>query len=153
MPSFSNQYWLHCRVRSHRLPRRQRLTRNLHYLLYLPYLSTHPGRTASTTSLDTWPIRYLCQHWRSIVSACGLGLCVLSCRNSCYAKHDELERSHVWRNYDIRHRLLSLTGKKDLHIPSGIGKEKLGGFSSLRPHVYKGCTRFMLPLNSPSTRP
>ena len=139
VPPVFDQYWLHRRIQCHRLPGSIRLTGNLYHILYLPYLASHSGPTASIAPLVPRPLRYLCQRWRRNVSTGSLGICVLPRRDSCHTSIDELERRHVWRHYDIRDRLLSYGGKIDLHSPSGIGEEKFIGFSSVRRYVHKGC--------------
>jgi hypothetical protein len=46
-----------------------------------------------------------------------------------------LERSYVWRNYDVRGLLLSRGGKVDLHGPSGFRKEKFVEYLCLGPVI------------------
>ena len=123
-PPIFDQYWLYRSFQRHRLPSRLRLTRNLHHIPYLPYPTTYSWTTASTASLVSRPLRYLSQHWRHHVSTCGLGFCVFPRCYSCHTANHELERSNVWRDYDICGRLLSFRGEVGLHSPSGICAEE-----------------------------
>jgi hypothetical protein len=123
-PPIFDQYWFYRSFQRHRLSSSLRLTWNLHHISHLPYPTTYSRTTASTASLVPRTIRHLSQHWRHDVSACGLGICIFPRCHSCHTANHELERSHVWRDYDICGFLLSFRGEVGLHSPSGICAEE-----------------------------
>ena len=145
MSPISHQYRVNCSVQRHWISGSLCDSRNLYHLLHCTHSATPSQRAATSTTMDSRPLRHLCQHWCSDLPAGRLGLYLLPTPNTSYPSDHELEYCDVWRYHDLCYGLLYLRWKENLHTTRGTGEETTLNSSS-RDSLLKCVSRASLEL-------